>query len=251
MNKSILKAAVSTAAILFLLFLLFMLVWILNKNQPDLSYRRAIVAQEVPYQTTIESEGYHKILYPASVFNSNFVIASNNMRDRIKSENNVEDTSTSAKSVPCAAPSDNIPIQYTEIRYPNIDYPIYVFMDNNGHAKYRIYISRSEDGQSSSGYIQAQQAITNLKIHFDFDENDDFVDVSSEPFGEIELTDAPEELTVSLVKEYGLVGTYYRINNAGIKEYYVFGHYPNSEDEFYIADFNGHMVPGTLPVSIN
>lgn len=252
MNKSIFKAAVSTATVLILLLLLLILLWMLNKEQAELRFCHSIVAQAVPYQPDTGIETEHKILFPASVFNSNFVVASNNMRNRVRQDKSGKDGAASAaEAVPCAAPAGTIPLQYTEVRYPNIEYPIYIFMDTNGSARYRIYVSKDTGGKAVSGYVQAQQAIANMKIRFDFDVNGDFVDPLSEPFGEIAPADAPEELAGSLVKEYGLVGTYYRVNDKGIKEYYVYGHYPNSEDEFYLADSSGHMIPGTLPVAIN
>ncbi len=143
-----------------------------------------------------------------------------------------------------------LPVSYTEVNYPYIDFPLYIFIDNSGNAQYRAYIERTIKDVTEKGFIPVMQVMKNMKRGVEYEENAALVDPATELYGIIELEDAPENMTGTLVKEYGTKGTYYFINESGEKDYYVYGHYPNKESAFYIADKKGAMIPGTLPVTI-
>lgn len=150
-------------------------------------------------------------------------------------------------ATPVTALANEIPINYTEHIYPSVPYPVYVFLDESGKMTYRVMLERSAGYKKERGYVQATMSIMNRKLCINFNENDPFVSLSQEPFGEITATEPDEEKIVGLQKVFGKTGVYQRLSTG---ELFVYGHYPSGEDRFYMADSNGNMIRGTLPIDI-
>ena len=144
---------------------------------------------------------------------------------------------------------NEVPLNYTEITNPLLTVPLYAFVDQDGNTQYRLYVERKNNNAIEYGFIRAKQSIVNLNIKIDYDINSEFVDISKEQYGTIVPEEAPDDKIHDLISVFGYNGLYYGVNN-NTKEYYIYGHYKNSKSAFYLADKNGNMIPGTLPVNI-
>lgn len=252
-NKNVLSSALSAAVVIAMAVILVFLLWISGHEPVNTPSSLSLVAHVIPAYTD-ESGVVRAAKYTASVFDTNYVSAAGRLFNtvNISAGDNSDMIAAAGNSRPVAAPAQEIPDQYTEIKYPYLDFPVYVYMNSEGKAQYRVYLERLSNGSTESGFVKASQSIRNMKISMDYDTGDMFIRTADEDFGTIIQVNAPADLQGDLIKEFSAVGTYYLINASGNMEYYVYGHYPNSTtDDFYLADNNGIMIPGTLPVSIN
>lgn len=141
------------------------------------------------------------------------------------------------------------PIHFTELNLPYADYPVYAFIDEEGRMQYRVYVRRvSESGRDEFGFVRAEVKFNGTSFDFILDSEYTFIAPGDERYGVITAVNAPAALVSGLKKDFSREGVYYRQGSNGNKEYYVYGHYPNGEDGFYLADSSGVMIPGTLSV---
>lgn len=244
------------AFILFFLALVAAIFWTQTLEPFHVQVNKTIFATEVVSEnmTTIKER---PLSYPETVFQSAYAVSYKKASENINlTGETTHGTASGMKKEEgfrlLKAEKAKIPIQYTEIQYPYMEYPVYAFMDTNGVIQYRVYAERIQNNEEERGYLVSTQAIENMRIQMKYDEKSAFIRLEDEPFGIITAENAPDEKTIGLMKEYGKTGTYYRNTNGGTKEYYVYGHYKDEPSEFYLADSTGTMIPGTLPlVNIN
>lgn len=249
-------ASIETAAFLLCCFVFAFVLWASNQT-PVSSIKRQ---QKIIFQYAASSESQEdvspsaEIKYSSGLFDSGYAVDKKNLESvgMILTQGNMntpqEKKVKKTLSIEKVDPSC-LPVGYTEVNYPYLDYPLYVFLDRNGATQYRIYVKKTEDGIEAEGFIPVEQKMKNMKMTVQYDENAAYIDPEQEPYGTIELVDATDEETNGLIKEFGTIGTYYRTNDKGQKEYFVYGHYPNRENSFFIADNDGKMIPGTLPLT--
>lgn len=143
---------------------------------------------------------------------------------------------------------DSVPLNYTVMQYSYCNYPVYVFIDESGQMQYRVLIYRHSPQESVYGFVPATLKLTGTDLSMVFDIESEFISLSNEQFGALELEDAPVDESVGLTIIYGKKGVYLRNSTIGT-EYILYGHYPNSKSAFYLGDKDGNPIPGTLSIS--
>ena len=248
--------AAETALLVFCSFVLCSVVWVARqKPVPKIERTQVVEIQYVkPVETKAEQEA-EKTKYAANLFNTGYVVKKN----RPPSINSTDidegaDTFNFAEADVAfrfsKIDSSKLPVSYTEVNYPYIDYPLYVFIDSNGSTQYRAFVIRkAKNGSVEEGFIPVEQKMKNMKMTVRYNEDTAFVDPDQEPYGIIEQVDADNDKVNGLIKEFGMTGVYYRTDDKGEKEYFVYGHYQGRENSFFLADNNGEMIPGTLPLA--
>lgn len=248
--------AAETAMLVFCSFVLCSLVWVTRqKPVPKIGRAQVVEIQYVkPAETKAEQET-EKVKYTATLFNTGYIVkekrsssvSSTDAKKNMDTSNLIEaDVDFRFDRIDLS----NLPVSYTEVNYPYIDYPLYVFIDSNGSTQYRAFVIRkTKSGTVEEGFIPVEQKMKNMKMTVHYNEDATFVDPDQEPYGIIEQIDADNDKVNGLIKEFGMTGVYYRTNDNGEKEYFVYGHYQGRENSFFLADNNGKMIPGTLPLA--
>lgn len=221
------------------LFMLFLIAFSMYVN--NLEHRNTYSTIIIMKYAAVENADIISSTYTSDTFkrnNTNYYVA------KLNNKINNKSTSTLVK-----ASANNIPLNYTEINSPLLDVPIYAFVDQEGKTQYRLCVERKNNNTVEYGFIKTLQRIVNLNIQYEYDINSEFIDTEKENYGTITPEVAPDDKIQDLISGFGYTGLYYKTNN-GLKEYYIYGHYKNNKSAFYLADENGNMIPGTLPVEI-
>ena len=237
--------AVITSVLFAMIVIAAIILWTHSLQPVHVSVHKTIHAEYVPTFTpdTNIATDYEKALFSTAYARL--------AQQRKKIAEDITETSAEVSVSDSfeIIPPPLIPREYTEIQYPYLEYPLYVFLDEYGTANYRVSAERVRNGQKETGFLEATQTIRNLKMTVEYDEDGAFVDIQKEPFGKITLVNAPENETQSLNKAYGIAGTYYIVKSNGEKEYYVYGHYENGMNAFFLAGEDGTFIPGSLPLT--
>ena len=165
-------------------------------------------------------------------------------------EKETNDSNVFPLNEPMAASLRQIPPSYTPMDVIGYEYPIYSFLDETGKYQHRVFIRRSVSSTSSLyGFVPASFSVADGNITLSFDPAASFVDLSKEPFAQLSLCEYPDTLPAGMNRIYGKPGLYARVTESGKREYLIYGKYPyDTECHFFLADDNGNMVAGTMPV---
>ena len=236
------------AAMLIVVALFVMsLQWIITLKEPP-KVKNIIYRENAAYET-IKTEPEKEKKYTEETFETSFARYINRNKEYYDlTEENKETIYKVKESVPVKALASEVPINYTELVLPNVGFPVYVFMDNNGKLNYRVMIERTTNNTKERGYVTAKNVFKNKTIGIDYDQDAEFVNVEAENYGEIIATEPDEDKVIGMQKVFGKKGVYEKTTPDGKKEYYVYGHYVNGDDSFFMADKEGNMIKGTLPI---
>ncbi len=244
-RKASFSNAFLSAMIIVCIAIVLMLQWVFTLKPftqvyPDIYYNLNRTA------SAEEKEESRNLRYSSQLFDTNYSRAIRTCNTYYCLETEAEEAKNLASvAKPVKAMSEEIPVNYTELIYPSLPYPVYGFIGENGKMNYRVMLEKSIRGKKFRGFVQATQTIRNRKISIDYDEDSPFISEKDERFGEIIATEPAEEQIAGLQKVFGRTGVYQR--TAG-NEFYAYGHYPNGDDSFFMADKNGNMIKGTLPL---
>lgn len=251
-KKNVFASALLASSVLLLLCVLLIIGWVQSLEPFKIHINTTYKSIEIPAEKHQEQQ-VETIRYPSGVFDTSFASSFREShenkgiaRQSASEADPVSNTLVNGTNLVSEAPQT--PLQYTKVKYPYFDKPVYVFMNENGELQYRVCIERVIEKKKVYGFVPAATELFNQNLTMVYDENAEFINITEESFGEIEPVNAPESLTKSLMKEYGKTGVYYKINRKGNKEYFVYGHYKNGKNNFFIADTLGNMIPGTLPI---
>lgn len=251
-NISYKHYAAMTSVLVVIILSVLAVIWVQTLPSCVYSAKKNIYANMVSAPAEEKQAEVKPVAYAHESFQSSYA---KTVHKRIKSAADLnQDEPQSAQPIEtkdsfAITEPESIPREYTQVQYPYIDYPLYVFLDQNGVAHYRVSAERTRNNERQAGFIEAVQGIQNLRITIEYDENAPFVDTDKEAYGIISREDAPESEIGMLNKEYGMTGTYYKTTASGEKEYYVYGHYTNKPSSFFEADEAGNPIPGSMPLT--